>query len=257
MKKRFGASRSLRYEGLEQREMMAGDVAAYVDQGILKVIGDNLPNAVEVTPGSKAGSFIVNGTTQYTGADTRINGSYKSFQFSGVTQGVQVIMNGGDDHLQVGKPPATPTSNIPGPFGLGIDMGSGDDVLYVRNVNVKGSCGISGQDGNDKVYVYDSYFAQDLIVDTANGNDFVDVNSITAARYLMVGTGAGNDEVRLYKAGAAWIYSHLGDNDDKLVVNKSQSALQPGFDGGGGNDVIIIGRDNYFPVRPNCINFEW
>ena len=74
MKKLFGKSRNLRFEGLERREMMAGDVVAYVDHGILKVIGDDLPNAVEITPGKLPGSFIVNGTTQYTGADTRING---------------------------------------------------------------------------------------------------------------------------------------------------------------------------------------
>ena len=182
---------------------------------------------------------------------------YKTLQFSGVTQGIQAIMNGGNDHLQVGKAPPTPRASIPGPFGLGIDMGNGNDVLYVRNVNVAGSCGISAQGGNDKVYVYDSYFAQDLIVDMANGDDFVDVNNSTAARYLMVGTGAGNDEVRLDKAGAAWIYAHLGDGNDKLVVRRCQSALQPGFDGGNGRDAKIIYSDNIFPVPANCIGFEY
>jgi hypothetical protein len=256
MKKRIGASRTLRCEYLEARELMAGDVTACVDHGILKVIGDNQSNAVEIRPGSLPGSFIVDGTKQYTGADTRINGSYKVFQFSGVTNGVQVIMNGGNDHVQVGKAPATTRANIPGPFGLGVDMGSGNDVLYVRNVKVAGSCGISGQNGNDTVYVYDSIFAQDLIVDTANGDDDVSVIGSTASRYLHVGTGAGNDRVRLDKAGAAWIYGNLGSGNDSLVVTKCQSALQPGFDGGSGQDSRNIKNDNIFPVLPNCINFE-
>jgi hypothetical protein len=258
MKKRFGASRNMKFEALERREMMAGNVVASVDQGLLKVIGDNLANDVEVRSGSQAGEFIITGTN-----NTHINGGSKPVTLRGVTQGVQAIMNGGDDHLNVGRAPTTSTTSIvptsvPGPFGLGIDLGSGNDVLYVRNTNVAGSCGISGQDGNDKVYVYDkSKFAQDLIIDTANGDDFVGVNNkSTAARYLMVGTGAGNDEVRLDGAGAAWIYAHLGDGNDVLTVTKCQSALQPGFDGGNGKDKKTIKNDNIFPVPANCINFE-
>lgn len=144
--------------------------------------------------------------------------------------------------------------DVPGPFGLGIDMGTGNDKVYVDRVLVDGSCGISGQAGNDDVYIYDSYFAWDLIVDTAGGHDDVIVSRTTAARYLMVGTGSGDDTIRLDHAGAAWIYAVMGSGNDYASVRYSYSALPPGLDGGDGTDRVWL-YNNYFP-SPNLKDWE-
>ncbi len=246
--KQANKTRQLRFEGLESRELMAGNVWAGVSGGVLVINGDNASNGVEIRAGNAAGEFIVN-------TDGRLNGQSREMKFSGVKQGIQVLLHGGNDWLRVDSYNGRATT-INGSFGLGIDMGAGNDTVMLQNVRVGGSCGISGQAGSDGVDVQNSFFGQDLIIDTAGGNDRVSVFKSTAARYLNVGTGDNDDTVTLNQAAAAWIYCHLGSGNDDIGVRDSWSALTPGFDGGPGRDWNRGMPGNHFPAPPNCINFE-
>lgn len=237
-------TRTLGCETLERRDLMSGNTAAWVEHGILKVVGDDLPNRVEIREGSRPDEFIIDGKS-YGGSDTLINGSRWAQRIGGVTQGVQVLLHGGNDHLKVYGKSGSDKLAIPGPVGLGIDLGTGNDILYVQQTVVDGSSGISGQAGDDKVYVRDSYFAWDLIVDTKSGRDYVNVTRTTAAHFMMVGTGSDDDQLRLDAAGAAWIYVEMGAGNDYASISHSHSALRPGLDGGPGYDRIWL-YNNYF-----------
>lgn len=87
MRRARNATRRLGCESLEQRMLMVGNVSAAVVDGLLQVVGDNSPNYVVISQGSRPDEFIVDGRV-YEGSDSRINGSGSAQRFRGVTQGV-------------------------------------------------------------------------------------------------------------------------------------------------------------------------
>ncbi|MGE3819577.1 MAG: hypothetical protein AB7I30_09080 [Isosphaeraceae bacterium] len=235
---------TLRLETLEQRELMAGNVWVGVENGLLRVVGDHLGNEVSITPTRNAGEFTVRGNS-----GTRVNGLLGQ-TFSGVSLGIQVHLGDGNDKVNVSRGSSSHRDVIPGPLGLGIDGGDGNDTIVVENVRVEHSCGISAGAGNDRVEVKGSYFGWDLIVDTSYGNDDVSIkNGTTAAHYLMIGTGDGDDSIDVNRAGAAWVYVVAGAGRDRLSVRYLHSALPPGFDLGAGVDPHPTFGTNYYPFH--------
>src|SRR5256885_5145757 len=67
-------ARKCKFESLETRQMMAGDVVAQVHGGTLTIKGDNFSNAITVTPGAVPNSVFVNGVTPTGGTPTNVNG---------------------------------------------------------------------------------------------------------------------------------------------------------------------------------------
>ena len=83
------STRRLDVESLEQRELLAGDVTAFVSRGDLVVLGDNDSNNLTITE--------VGGTFTLTGIGTTINGMAAAQNFPGVTDDVRIYLRNGED----------------------------------------------------------------------------------------------------------------------------------------------------------------
>ena len=174
-----GRRKPYRFEQLEDRSMMAGNVAAAVVDGALVLTGDNNANYVVV---HQTGShqFQVQGL-----ATTIKSGSHSgsSFTFKNVDE-LAVDLRGGADSLNLYNSTLSGT--------VGINMGSGNDVVTVTNVS-SSVFGANLGDGNDVASIY-KVSTTAFAVDAGDGRDAVVINTVSANN-LGVDMGNGNYDV--------------------------------------------------------------
>ena len=167
---------------LESRLLLAGDLRAGVDLGLLSVVGDEADNAVVVTQtfervrgegGSTAlrRSVVVIGLWK-DGAATTVNGGRSASFPADEVQDAVVDMAGGDDlALAAGLRLPGVLGMDGGDFGndtisvlrcrvdrLGIRMGNGNDPLAIFSTTVAGLASLTGEDGRDALVVLGSTF---------------------------------------------------------------------------------------------------
>src|ERR1700759_4770088 len=107
-----------RFETLENRSMLAGNVTASVAAGNLTITGDNSANIITVTE-------LANNQWQIIGAATKVNGKTQ-ITTAPATGTVTINMNGGNDVLVVHD------ANVGG--HLTILMGAGNDATTLFNI---------------------------------------------------------------------------------------------------------------------------
>lgn len=248
-------SRSLRYEALEDRQMMAGFVSAYVEAGVLKVVGDDLSNGVEIRETGKPGCFDVVGYN-WAGRGTLINGRAHQV-FCGVTQGIEARLNGGSDRLWILGSDSTRPLNV-GTAGLSVDMGDGNNDLLCAFLNVAGACVINGQDGGDDFEVAYSQFRAGLSIRTSGGADVLSLCDCQVGRRLAVDMGQGNDMMGLQSVVADTLQVSMGGGDDTLGIADLHCIVsRPTFDGGEGRDSLRLTRPGGSRVDAVLMNWEY
>ncbi len=184
--------RTFRYESLEERTLMAGDVGVNIVNGSLNITGDANANDVVVVQQMNrgvpiAGSFYVAGVN-----GTTINGSASGRYFNGVTQDLNVNLGGGSDHLTLGND--TSSSNFKLPNNLSIHMGSGNDTVDVKGITVAKHTAIDTGSGNDTLDIRGNFgtggdtSANDLVIDTEGGSDTVRVHNTFVRHDLQIDT---------------------------------------------------------------------
>jgi hypothetical protein len=177
----------LAIERLESRELLAGDVEAYVQGQMLILWGDAAENGVTITYNSATKAYRIVGTDAG-GSPTTINDLDTSLpqnvvELTGVKQ-VYVGLNGGNDVLQIGSPEAVDTVIAQ---WLSIEMGDGDDHVVV------------GTAGNDA------------------GEDAPIATSLRTGTSVRIDLGAGNDELSMANAEIGLgLNIHAGDGDDDV-----------------------------------------
>lgn len=156
--------------------MMAGNVTAAVVDGALVLTGDNSANYLVV---HQTGShqFQVQGLATTIRSGSR---SGNSFTFKNVDE-LSVDLRGGADSLNLYN------STVAGP--VGINMGSGNDVLSVSNV-VASVFGVNLGDGTDVASIY-KVSTTTFGMAAGHGRDTVAINTVTAGD-LGVDMGDGN-----------------------------------------------------------------
>lgn len=209
-RRRSSQSASQRYESLEQRRLLAGDVSVFHHESILYIRGDHSDNQIQIT----ADEF----------GDVQVEG------LGGTT------INRGSD------PYSIDTQNGRIDRGLRINMARGDDSVFIEDVNVVGGAVIYGGDGDDSVGLYqvevDSLFAQ-----TGRGDDLVSIDDVDVRGRLAVITAGGNDTVGIDQSlidGETLVLTGQGD-DDLAISNSTHNGNAYVFTYGG-ND--FVGVDN-------------
>jgi hypothetical protein len=193
MMKNRSQLRQLKAECLEQRSMMAGDIAASVEGGILYLRGDAAANGLLVQQGS-GGIEIVGQAAG--GSATTINGS-ASFVATGVTRGVTARLAGGNDSIRL----ANPAGPVTLPGGILVDTGDGSDQISGR-INNGGAVTLNLGKGADKATLGPSSLGT-LAINTdpflveGSGNDQVTLTGVKAVRAAAIRTGAGHDSVKI------------------------------------------------------------
>lgn len=230
-KSKNGLGRSMRFEQLESRTLLAGNVKAAVTGGALNITGDNSANVLQITQ-------VGTNRWQVLGAGTKVNGSYSAKTFSGVTS-IYADLNGGSDSLLVYNGKLTGT--------LGVATDGGNDSVTLSNFNANAGIGIETGAGHDSVSLV-KVKSPEVYADTGSGNDSVAFTRVGATGAVEVYTGAGTDSVSFNDVGnaAAFIYADLGSgNNDSLTVVRSR-AKQATFIGGGGKGDILVRSQNVF-----------
>ena len=240
-----------RFESLETRAMLAGDVAVASDfNDTLTITGDNLDNSILVE--SIGDSIRLTGLPTAGGATT-INGQASAtFEINGFDAFiVQINANLGDGNDQLFFEDATIQTN------WAIDTGAGNDDVEFSVTQIRGAVSITGQGVNDVtldtffniddftisveqvgvVDIQDARISGDLIIASAGGN-----NTATEDIRISAGTSADNVAITLDDDGLAWF-------TDSFADSVSVSTLR-----GGSHDVNIERSNISGPVTINTMN---
>ncbi len=177
--------RKLAMQGLEKRELMAGDVGVGLQGGMLSIVGDNADNYVQVSQVAE-GEFKVSGFYS-DGSSTRINGQSKAQTFKGV-EGINVQLAGGQDRLNlIGT--TKPQISIRG--DLNVQMGTGNDEVHIEDFWVGGDADIAT---DNKYYANARY----------QGDDLLKITNFMVNGHLGVTTSEGADQVNFNVTNDGW-----------------------------------------------------
>jgi hypothetical protein len=195
-----------RFELLESRQLLAGDVAATIRNGDLVIKGDDFTNGITITAGATAGTVVVTGVNAG-GSATNVNGvSNGAVTLSGFTDDLKISMKGGDDVVSITDLEVSGNVKIKGGRGsdmimidgatvsakFKIDLCDGDDSLSVSNTHVTGKTKIEGKDGHDDVTIEGSTFTR-LHASLGRGNDMLDISGTTVSVKTRLGGGRGTN----------------------------------------------------------------
>jgi hypothetical protein len=227
-----------RFEQLEPRQLLAGDVAVSVVGSELLIQGDALDNKIMVTAGAEVGSFVVTG------------------------------VDGTTVHLE-GQSPAGQVS-VTGVRSARIRLGEGSDLVAVVGADFRGSLGIEGGVGDDRVRIgtgdteVNSILPANLAVtvrgllrvSTGAGEDQVSIDNAMLQGWTSIETGADNDAVSLGNTttpitavnlslndvaarvrGRGGIHVGLGEGNDTLNLNQVSATSITALGGAGNNNI--------------------
>lgn len=176
--------RKLKFERMERRECMAGNVTAVLVHGTLTINGDNKDNRIAVTGLGDSGYVVV-------GIGTTVNGRSTPQFFDRTTRDLVINMNGGNDYVQL--------ANAAVGRDLVIDLGDGKDQLIIANGAVGNNAVVNAGKGNDDLTVNNLSVRYTLAVNGNDGDDIFRVN-VNRAKSAFLNGGAGKNTLATHVA---------------------------------------------------------
>ena len=245
--RKTSSRRTLTFQSLENRCLMAGNVTAAVQNHSLVINGDNNGNGITIRQ-TATGQFTV------IGSETTINGKTSPQTFSGITGDFKINLKGGDDVLVIDNATqSVPVLTLPG--NLNVDLGSGSDVFYLQNANTMGGASVTGSSGS-KVVEFDfsmigssSFNAgkNDCNI-TLNASSIVDMNYARFNRDLAVKLSGNSSSIISISGGTVGrnLAIQGGNGADSVYVEEMfiQQKLQ--IQTGGGNDMVSLGEESVY-----------
>jgi hypothetical protein len=245
------ARTTLRFETLERKQPLAGDVVVSLVGGNLVIEGDDAGNQIAISSGEEPGTFVIQGLegTAVRLADAEPGdppAPETGLVVEGVRGHVRVGLGDGDDTVAV--------HDAEFRRGLTINAGAGADVVRVgaaedadpvdpaeedeldANVHVRGSLLINTGEDGDTVNVASASVGGLLTVATDGGDDTVNLGA-EAAGEAAVAVGAGEDATLHARLGVNVL---LGDGVDAVIANDVATRGILGIGGGEGADSIEV-----------------
>jgi len=234
--------RRCRFESLETRQMLAGDVKAIVtNSGTAKITGDNYSNGVTIAPGLNEFEVVVTGINAG-GLATRVNG----------------VPNG-----------AVTLPNVI--HGMEVNLGNGNNIVRINNLNnngalkhqINGKASVKTGNGVDDVRLNNDSFGSSLKIKTGKSADVVQVTTVTVKGKATVKSGTGSDVVTITNdpsvnyLGALKI--SLGKGNDNLNITGASVITQTALNGGKGINVFNNGISNFYGgiLQKQNLNGGW
>jgi hypothetical protein len=198
--------RPCRFEPLEDRHLLAGDVTAQITNGDLVINGDKFDNGITIAAGTTAGTVVVTGVDAG-GSATNVNGTANgAVTLSGFTGGLTVKMKGGNDTVAITGLTIVGPADLDGGKGndsftlsgdmfnssLDVQLDKGADTLSLSNVKVTGDTNIHGGRGADHVTIAGSMFST-LDMALGRGSDSLDISGTTVSVTTRLKGGRGSD----------------------------------------------------------------
>jgi hypothetical protein len=240
-KSRAARGRVLRFENLEDRSMLAGDVTAEVILGTLTLRGDARGNSVQ-TWQSGPNQWKVQGLA------TTINGSSSIQTFDGVL-GLSAFLEQGNDSIRISNGTLAgqlTISDSADPISI-----RSNDVVQISNVRALNVV-IFTNDGSDNVSLDRVRSTNGLGIETASstadGNDVVMLSNCRDSFAVGVFTGVGADMVTINGLTATGANFQITTNDPSTARDGSDSVslmnlnigLALSLFTGAGNDTVSI-----------------
>lgn len=242
------------YQQLEQRQLLAGNIAVSFQENSLLITGDTSANQIQVT-GTPDGLVQVTGLT-----GTSINSGSSPFQTGAPVQNVTIQLGTGNDTVNVHGLVATGFLNIDLAAGtdlsrisdsnirvLNIDGREGDDVMHFHNVFSHGFITLQGQAGSNTMAVTNMATNRGLIVTTEGGSDTFAIDNLGVRDDLIISSGGGADHV--FMTGSTYAHKasfNLGADNDTLAITPRVSQASAVFQNrlivqmGAGEDTVFV-----------------
>jgi hypothetical protein len=238
---KFSKSNRFHMERLEDRQMMAGDIHAFINNGTLFIqeevghFGGHQNVQVDVLPNGKV--RLQGATSPINPAGSKVNGKDVVEFLIPNTQILHIDVNlgGGQDLVHV---IGVPGQNLPLINDVKINVSdpldnpNDVDVVLVEDVTVRGKLDVLTGAGRDIVRVHDSLVAQNMTIRAGTTNsgglsdsDQVVVDGVRVDRSLLITTGEGNDTVTVKNVNLP-----RGDQGGHMTI-----------DTGNGADAINVG----------------
>ncbi len=265
---------------LTSSALAAGDVSVVLNGRVLRVVGDDQPNALDIVSGAENGEIALIGIDGIT-----VNG-FARLNFAGVGT-LNLAMGAGSDDVLI--------ADLLLLRDLRVRMEDGHDVLVVENTVVRRrmtfdggdghdrftaragcvfrrSIRANGRDGQDEFVLRDTRVLGRVRLATGDGNDLVVIDRSAFNRFAMVNirTGEDADEVRIQHSvfflnvnvsmgdGDDYTYLHdvdfeedfdleAGRDDDDVHVDHVDFDEDVELDGGSGHDRLELDGHVEFP----------
>ncbi len=253
--RRFVAgARQLSFEGLEGRQLMAGNVTAAVRGQTLVITGDAAANNIAIVATDNDRYAVI-------GIDTNVNRSEDAFVTTRAIRNIQVSLNGGDDVL-LATSDATGLSDVFfDAFELDLAdrdidaaalQGLIDDVNPAESFSVPGNLTILGGQGGDVVGIVGSVGGNVLAQLSDFGTDAANffamdglappVDEFSVGGGVLVTGGGQNDSVAVANARIQGrLAAELGNGANVFVTVASQVGTTFTYTGGAGADIVATG----------------
>ncbi|QDU30868.1 hypothetical protein ETAA8_60170 [Anatilimnocola aggregata] len=251
----------LTVESLEERTVLAGNIAATVSNGYLNLTGDSADNRIEIM---RSDSNDV--TIRSLDGTTRINGQDGPITLSNVSKGIIANTGDGDDELDI-TGSSTTVFRVLGDVRL--NTGNGDDIIRFTNFSMAGSLTVTMGAGEDQFYgdrdpnlnlvvnglrvsgvttidtgadadlvsIQGSYFNNRFLVNTNLGNDTLDIRTTRFNSLASLNGSSGTDRLNRYDnsfGSSLYIYSFETRTND--FEHSPGSNLGPTV----GNDTVTV-----------------
>jgi hypothetical protein len=272
------SKRSLSFESLEARQLMAADVSAVMQNGALIIAegagwpgGQNGVQVMQVAPGT----MRVTGLQTDDGGVSRVNG-HASQDFSGVTD-LYLNLGGGNDQVVVGDLSNHNTtthlanvfintdgtnkfnaysydwdkvtvSNLATTGTLDISTGIGNDIVTVVRstigINDLGNLNVHTGGGSDQINLTNVTVRGSVAIfsadntSTAADSDQLNLQTVATNGGLLINTGSGKDTLNATDVTAQDIIFDLGAGDDTANLNSVRAIDDFYARMGDGNDTL-------------------
>jgi|SRR5579883_678212 len=179
-------------ECLEDRTVPAGNVVAYVNNGVLIVAGDNAANQFWI-----AGTGPTSVVIRPLDSTTTLNGQSGPLAIHGIHHGYNITTGDGNDVVIITGTRAAGT--------LSVQMGNGDDTLMMSGLGHTLQTYLTMGNGEDTLSINDSGFRRAVYINVGSGNDQVNLTGVNALALGMTsasGTGFFNKSNSILLASA-------------------------------------------------------
>lgn len=221
-KSRKNNQRRLRFEGLETRAMLAGNVTVTLAATTLTLVGDASANEIEITAGANPGEYVITGLN-----NTQINGP----------------------------------SLINDPFdNLVVQLAGGSDIFTVRGIsatnrlNVAGDINIDNADGNNTNKLINVQLNDDLTVTKVAGasESNLELNATTIVGDTILSAGGFNGDSKTVITADSRIQGNLtvtnNVGEDHFILHLSTVDGNVTINNGNGDTRTVIGQFEVDPI---------
>ncbi len=208
--------RKCKFESLETRQMMAGDVFARTHAGTLIIKGDNLSNGITITSGAIPNQVIITGINAG-GSGTTVNG----------------LTN-------------TPVAINDVTKDMKIKLLAGNDIVTINNLDLTGSAIIKGGGGTNTISVSSSTICGDLDIRTGGSADTITVTATLVNGEAEFKTGGDCDHLTIVGSTLGELDVHLEEGNDTLSITNTQVVTQTKLNGDEGINTFVNGQSNFF-----------